>query len=209
MPSLLRIPWISWGWSPAFLYCFLFFIHLGFFFWGGGGLCQLISFTNLGRFLLIISSGNFLFCFLSFSLWPHINQCRTAWYFPSGLWASDHFSKVLGFFNSAMPHGLLDHSSLTRDWTGPSQWKHRVLTTGPRRSSHFSSFIFSSFFRFNFRFVFSDSLLSPFCCEAHWNFSFQVQNFHLAVWVVIISLLNPKFVHALWTHHLCNPCTCL
>jgi len=31
-------------------------------------------------------------------------------------------------------------------------------------SSHFSSFVFSSFFQFNFRFVFSDSLLSPFCC---------------------------------------------
>lgn len=75
--------------STAF--CFVFY-SLGFFF--GGGACQLISFTNLGRFLLIISSGNFLFCFLSFSLWPHINQYRTAWYFPSGLWASDHFSTL-------------------------------------------------------------------------------------------------------------------
>ena len=42
-----------------------------------------------------------------------------------------------------------------------------ILEPTPKKkmsfSSHFSSFVFSSFFQFNFRFVFSDSLLSPFC----------------------------------------------
>ena len=40
------------------------------------------------------------------------------------------------FFEGALPHGLQDLSSLTRDWTpGPQQWKRQVLTTGPPGNS--------------------------------------------------------------------------